>query len=128
MPVYMGVNSCYARREGIFVARLRRPGIDTVAEAAGILALIVRDLRRGWTYDDDRGCRKIRMTGDLFVKRVHYVHTLAVRHGAGKQTLAVIDRLINYVLASKALPTYITYRGRRVYIQSLIQKVIAETR
>ena len=35
MPsIYTGPDSCYGRREGIFVARIGRPGIDKVAEAA----------------------------------------------------------------------------------------------
>ena len=120
----MGHNSCYARREGIYVRRVGRPGIDTVAEAAGILYLIVRDLRRGWTYDDDRGCRKVRMGKELFVERTNYVRVLARRHGAGPHTLDVIDRLVEYVLASGRLPKTVTYRGRRYVVRSLVDAVL----
>jgi len=50
MTIYQGPDSCYARREGIYVKRARRPGIDTLAEAAAIAKLILRDLKRGYTY------------------------------------------------------------------------------
>ena len=126
MPVYMGHNSCYARREGFYVRRFGRPGIDTVAEAAGILHLIIRDLRRGWTYDADRDCRKIRMGKELFVDRANYVRVLARRHGAGPRTLAVIDRLVEYVIASGRLPVTVSYHGRRYRVESLINAALAK--
>jgi len=125
--VYMGVNSCYARREGVFVARVKHPGIDTVAEAVGILYLIVRDRRRGWTYDQDNHCRKVRMTNRLFVERANYVRVLARRHGAGPHTLAVIDRLVEYVLSTGKLPRTVTYRRKRYSVDALVEAVLVRT-
>jgi len=126
--VYMGVNSCYAKREGVFVARLKHPGIDTIAEAAGILYLIIRDRRRGWTYDQDNHCRKIRMTDRLFVERTNYVRVLARRHGAGPHTLAVIDRLVEHVLGTGELPKTVTYRGKRYSVEKLVGSVLVSLR
>ena len=123
--VYMGVNSCYARREGVFVARVKRPGIDTVVEAVGILYLIVRDRRRGWTYDQNNHCRKVRMTERLFVERANYVRVLARRHGAGPHALAVIDRLVEHVIANGRLPATVSYRGRRYRVESLVNAALA---
>jgi hypothetical protein len=76
MPnIYQGPDSCWARHEHIYVPG---SGID-VRAARGILALIGRELRRGWTYDK-RGCRKVRMTPRLAVKRALYLIALARRH------------------------------------------------
>ncbi len=124
--VYMGVNSCYARKEGVFVARVKRPGIDTVVEAVGILYLIIRDRRRGWTYDQNNHCRKVSMSGKLFAERANYVRVLARRHGAGPHTLAVIDRLVEYVISYGRLPATVSYRGRRYRVESLVKAALAK--
>ena len=44
--VHQGPRSCWAVNEGVYVLRVRRPGIDTVAKVASILYLILKDLRR----------------------------------------------------------------------------------
>jgi len=124
--VYQGRGSCWARRDGVYVLRVRRPGIDTVAEAAGILYLILEDFRRGWTYDPDRNCRKIRMSEELFERRARYVYTLANRHGAGKHALAAIDRLVQYVISKGRLPKRVKYRGKYYSVKSLINDVLAK--
>ena len=115
--MYQGPNSCWARRDGVYVLRVRRPGIDTVAEAAGILYLILKDLRRGWTYDPDRSCRKIRMSEDLFERRARYVKTLAVKHGASRRELKVIDSLIDYVLSKRRLPKEASELAKKVVVR-----------
>ncbi len=126
--IYTGPDSCYARREGIFVARIGRPGIDKVAEAAGIITLIIRDMRRGWTYDGDTvACRKIRMTKDLFIKRVNYVRVLARKVVSPNSfTYASIDSLVEYVLTHGRLPATIVYRGRRYSVRRLAEAVISK--
>jgi hypothetical protein len=73
--VYQGPNSCYARHEGIYVPG-RGVNAFTVRRLAGY---ILRDLRRGWTYE--RGtCRRIKMTPKLAVKRLRYLIALAKKH------------------------------------------------
>ncbi|BES81243.1 hypothetical protein [Pyrodictium abyssi] len=125
MPVYMGRDSCYARREGVYVRRLRRPGIDTLREAAGVLRLILRDLRRGWTYEQGT-CRKIRMTQELFVQRVDFVPFLAKRHGASGAVLDAIVRLVAYVKARKKLPQRLKVGSRYVDVKRLAEEAIAK--
>lgn len=120
MPVYQGHNSCYAIHEGIYVRRLRRKGIDTVAEAAGILYLIVRDYRRHRTYEQ-RTCREIEMNRELFEKRVNFVYYLAKRWKAGPKELARIKRLVNFVLKHKRLP-------KNDNLNKLVKKAIARVR
>ncbi|RLG80203.1 MAG: hypothetical protein DRO13_04270 [Thermoprotei archaeon] len=70
-PIYQGRNSCYSLRERFYVKRIETPGIDTISEAVGIARLILRDLRRGYTYD--HSCRKIKITPRLFSRRVRYI-------------------------------------------------------
>lgn len=120
MPVYQGHNSCYAIHEGIYVRRLRRKGIDTIAEAAGILYLIVRDYRRHRTYEQ-RTCREIEMNRELFEKRVNYVYTLARRWKAGPRELAKIKRLVRFVLKHKRLP-------KDPKIKKLVKKAVAKVK
>ena len=120
--MYQGSNSCYAINEGVYVRRLRRKGIDTIAEAVGILYLILRDRRRGWTYEQGT-CRKIEMDDELFEKRTKYVYTLAKRWKAGPRELAKIKRLVEYVLEHKRFPK----KGRKK-IERLIKKAIARVK
>ena len=127
MPVYQGANSCYALNEQVYVSRLRRPGIDTLREAAGILRLILRDYRRGWTYRQG-DCKKIRMTRELFEKRVRFVAFLAKQHGARGEVLRAVKRLVAYVLAHGRLPRRISVGGRRVDVERLAGEAIARKR
>ncbi len=103
MPVYQGKNSCYAKREGVYVRRARRPGIDTLAEAAAIAKLILRDLKRGYTYENG-SCRKIRMTRKLAVRRLNFLKLLVRRRGAPKRIVEAVDMLVDYVLEFWRLP------------------------
>ncbi|MEB3861462.1 MAG: hypothetical protein GSR84_04490 [Desulfurococcales archaeon] len=118
MPVYQGRDSCMARREGWFIRRVERPGIDTIDEAVALAWAILRDYRRGFTYDNDN-CRKIRMTWDLAEKRLRYIRTLAVRHGASGREIRVIDRLIDYVLSHRRLPKTIARRSVRSIVERM---------
>ena len=126
-PVYQGANSCYAIREGFYVRRLRRKGIDTVKEAVAILRLILRDYRRGWTYRQG-DCKRIRMTEELFERRVRFVVTLAKFHGADEETLRTIRKIVRYVLEHKRLPRYIKWRGKRIDIRSYLRGAYARKR
>jgi len=118
MPVYQGRDSCMARREGWFIRRIQHPGIDTIDEAIALAWAILRDYRRGYTYDNDN-CRKIRMTWDLAEKRLRYIRTLAVRHGASARELRVIDRLIDYVLSHRRLPKTVNKRSTRAIVERM---------
>lgn len=128
MPVYQGRNSCTARREGIYVRRVERPGIDTIDEAVALAYMCVRDLRRGYTWDNDT-CEKIKMTSGLFERRVNYIYTLAVKHGASKAELKVIDKLVEFVLRHRRLPKRVTYPdGKRRSVKVILRRMIVRVR
>lgn len=122
MPVYQGRDSCYARREGKYIRRVARPGVDTVAEAAALAYVVLRDYRRGYTYDASNRCRKIKMTGELFRKRLRYIYTLANRHGASKKELKIIKRLVIYVAKKRRLPKTINGKSTKAMIRRMIAK------
>lgn len=124
MPIYQGHNSCYAKREGIYVKRVRKPGIDTLAEAAAILKLVLRDYRRGWTYDDDCGCCIIPMDLELFKRRARYVVTLAHKHGAPKETIEKIEDLVNYVIKYKRMPRQYLRKAKKMIAKVSKVKVV----
>jgi hypothetical protein len=87
MPnVYQGEKSCWARNERIYVPG---SGVD-VRAARGILALIEKELKRGWTYDK-RKCRRIRMTPELARKRALYLIALAKRHHGAAEAVRVAE-------------------------------------
>ena len=72
--------------------------------AAGIAALLLRDLKRGYTYD--HSCRKIRMTYRLFVRRLNYLIALARKHY--RKGLRFVRDLVDFVLIHGRLPRNIT--------------------
>jgi hypothetical protein len=83
--IYQGENSCWARHERIYV-----PGSGIDARAArGILALIDRELGRGWTYD--HSCRRIKMTPKLARKRALYLIALAKKHRGAAEARRVAE-------------------------------------
>ena len=83
--IYMGENSCWARNERVYV-----PGDGVDAKSArGILALIDRELKRGWTYD--HSCKKIKMTPSLAKKRAIYLIALARKHKGAAEARRVAE-------------------------------------
>ena len=124
MPVYQGRDSCMARREGWYVKRIEEPGIDTIDEAVGIAWAVIRDYRRGYGYDAKHGCKKIQMTRELFTRRVRYIYTLANKHGASERELRVIDKLVEYVLRHKRLPSRVARRS----VEAILRRIIHDPR
>jgi len=85
MNIYMGENSCWARAENVYV-----PGDGVDARSArGILSLVERELRRGWTYD--RSCRRVRMTPTLAKRRAIYLIALAKKHKGAAEARRVAE-------------------------------------
>jgi len=83
--IYQGEGSCWARHEHVYV-----PGSGIDAKSArGILALIERELRRGFTYD--HSCRRIRMTPALARKRAVYLIALAKKHRGAAEARRVAE-------------------------------------
>jgi hypothetical protein len=89
--IYQGENSCWAQREHVYV-----PGSGIDAHAArGILSLIDRELRRGWTYD--HSCRRIRMTPALAKKRAVYLIALAKKHHGAAEAKRVAEIVYDWL-------------------------------
>jgi hypothetical protein len=86
MNIYQGENSCWGRHERIYVSGR---GVDAHA-ARGILSLIERELRRGWTYDKP-SCRRVRMTPNLAKKRAIYLIALAKKHRGAAEARRVAE-------------------------------------
>ncbi|AQQ75447.1 hypothetical protein JdFRA1000001_14c [uncultured archaeal virus] len=122
MSVYQGRGSCLAKREGKYIRRVSSPGIDTVAEAVALAYAVLRDYRRGYTYDPKNNCRKIKMTNELFKKRLRYIYVLAKKHGASKKELETIKRLIRYVAKKRKLPKTINGKSTKAMIRKMIAK------
>ncbi len=116
MPVYQGRDSCMARREGWFIRRIERPGVDTISEAVALAWAVLRDWRRGYTYDND-DCKKIRMAWDLAERRLRFIVRLARIHGASEAELRVIKRLVAYALRRKRLPRRIAGKDARAIVK-----------
>jgi len=66
---YIGPESCYARNERAWVPRIRETGV-TPENFWSVIALIIRDLRRGWGYGE--GCARIPMTLGRALQRAQY--------------------------------------------------------
>jgi len=83
--IYEGPSSCWARNENAYV-----PGDGVDAKSArGILSLMERELRRGWTYD--HSCRRIKMTPNLAKKRAVYLIALAKKHHGAAEARRVAE-------------------------------------
>jgi hypothetical protein len=95
--IYEGENSCWARYEHVYV-----PGDGVDAKTArGILSLIEKELRRGWTYDHN--CRRIRMTPALAKKRAIYLIALAKKHRGAAEAKRVAEIVYEWLERHKLL-------------------------
>jgi len=89
--IYQGPQSCWARHEKIYVPG---SGIDERA-ARGILSLIEKELRRGFTYD--HSCRRIKMTPNLAKRRAIYLIALAKKHRGAAEARRVAEIVYNWL-------------------------------
>jgi hypothetical protein len=76
--IYQGHDSCYARKEHKYITGSK----VTPSNMKTFVRFILRDLRRGWTYNES--CRKIKMTKKLAIKRLAYLKALCTKH-TGKE-------------------------------------------
>ena len=109
-----------AKKEGVYVKRIEHPGVDTIQEAVALAYMCIRDLRRGYTYDASNNCRKIKMTSELFEKRVNYIYTLAKKHGASKKELKIIKELVDFVIKYKKLPKRVARKSTKAILKRMI--------
>lgn len=95
---YIGRRSCYAKRENVYV-----PDLDGVSTdvAPSILALILRDIMRGYTYDDN--CNLIPIQPEYGVARAKYLIALAKKHSGALESERVRE-LVDRVLSEGYIP------------------------
>jgi hypothetical protein len=103
--IYSGVQSCYAIMEGMYV----EGGRMDLAKAAAHLHLHMRDLERGFTYD--HGCRRVKMTPELFEARSKFLVKLCREQGGSD--CDEVERLVDYVLKRFELPSWALELARR---------------
>jgi len=105
--IYQGKGSCYALKEGVFI-----PGGGVNQDTLpSFIALILRDLERGYTYDNS-DCRRIRMTEDLALKRLNYLVALSRRHSGVRGKRYVEERLAELIRGFKLPRGKIRLAGR----------------
>jgi len=96
--VYQGHNSCYAKKEGVWI-----PGKGVSPRTLpSFIALILRDLKRGYTYQQGT-CRKIRMDEDLALKRLNYLIALSKKH-YGSKAKKLTEKSLRKLVSGFKLP------------------------
>jgi len=95
---YEGPGSWYSRFEGVFA-----PGYGVTPFAgASIAALILRDLRRGWGYDDYG--RRIPVNEGVAKSRLLYLIPLCEKHMRHSPQCDEVRKVVYYAVEHKALP------------------------
>jgi len=115
--IYQGPSSCYAKKEGVWV-----PGSGVNEETLpAFIALILRDYKRGWTYDHD--CRRIPMTDDLAIKRLNYLISLAKKH-AGPFAQWLASKSLRELITKYELPVKtVRLRGRKEALDRVAKEI-----
>lgn len=108
--IYSGAQSCYAMTEGMYV----EGGRMDLAKAAAHLYLHMRDLERGYTYD--HGCRRIKMTPELFEARSKFLVKLC-REQMGPDC-DEIERLVNHILKKYELPQWALETAKKKIVKT----------
>lgn len=98
--IYMGRDSCYARREGMYISS----GPINFEKAVTHLYLHLRDLKRGYTYDHE--CKKVAMDYKLFEARSKYLIKLCREHIKDEDECEKVEEIVNYVLRKRDLPKW----------------------
>lgn len=103
--IYEGPSSCYALYEDVYVPK---EGVNRDT-ASSILALILRDLSRGWTYGHN--CEKMPMDLSLALRRARYLIPLSRKHYSRSESYAVED-IVNEVFQSGKIYGDVYLEGR----------------
>jgi len=93
--IYLGKDSCYARRGLKYCKKKGRKGIDSKEEVDCIIRKILNELRKGWTFNHE--CKRIRMTRKLAERRLIFLVRLACTHG-GKRICEYAKKRVKQVL------------------------------
>ena len=82
-PIYLGENSVFCIKENKCIKNIRKKGVDTYKEAKEIIKAILRDFKRGYTYDHYG--RVIKMDRNLALRRLNFLYLLAKMHGMNQK-------------------------------------------
>ena len=111
---YIGRRSCYAVHEGAYV-----PGKGLTEETfLSVMALILRDVKRGWSYDDH--CNRIPFSRNYALQRVVWAGALSFTH-TDKEVARSLMGLGREILEQEKLPEW-----ARVFLAGKNAKKVAE--
>jgi hypothetical protein len=97
---YIGTKSCYAVHEGVYV-----PGKGLTEETfLSVMALILRDVKRGWSYDDH--CNRIPFSKSYALQRTVWAGALSFTHTDKEVARSLMD-LGREVLEQERLPEWV---------------------
>lgn len=97
MNIYVGPSSAYARNEGVWVQ-----GYGVTEETVGgLIALILRDMARGYGYDESGN--PIRVTPALGAQRLNYLIALSAKHRGGEN----VRRAAEYAKRNLRVPPWV---------------------
>jgi hypothetical protein len=100
--LYQGPSSCYGRNEGVWV-----PGSGVLPEyLPSFIALIVRDMARGYTYDEET-CEPKRVDPSYLINRLQYLIALAKKHG-GEEAKIYTKEALERLYREYRLPPGVT--------------------
>jgi hypothetical protein len=119
---YIGPRSCYAVHEGVYV-----PGKGLTEETfLSVLALILRDLKRGWSYDDH--CNVMPFTKGYALQRTIWAGALSFTH-TDKQIARPLMDLGREIIEQERLPewakVFLAGRNARRVAEELVALGIA---
>ena len=101
--VYQGTASCYALKEGVWV-----PGSGVTPDLLpSFVALIMRDVVRGWSYDPRNNCEVVPFDVDYGMSRLGYLIALATKH-AGEPGYQFTREAVERLFREYRLPEGVT--------------------
>ncbi|NPA97059.1 MAG: hypothetical protein GXO32_05605 [Crenarchaeota archaeon] len=112
-PIYVGKNSHYANRFGLYVARGRGKGVSSLGKALAIAALVCFDYHRKKTVNHRD--RVVRMSRKLFEKRLNFLVLLAAKHS--ERLERSVSRLVEFCERHRHPPSKVieSRRALRTY-------------
>ena len=119
---YIGKRSCYATHEDVYV-----PGRGLTEETfLSVMALVLRDMKRGWSYDDH--CNRIPFSKSYALQRVVWAGALSFTHTDKEIARSLMD-LGREILGQERLPewakVFLAGRNARRVAQELVALGIA---
>ena len=111
MAEYVGKKSCAYKKEGWYIVRAPKK----LEYYAALIWASLRDYKRGYKYDDRRGCRKVQCGYECLVKKLNFIaRMLAPTHLRGAKLKKVL-KWVEYALKYKKLHP----EAKRIYRKAI---------